>query len=39
VRVRDLPAVIGGRFRARFCHLYQIVMTRIGTPTPDCRAS
>ena len=26
-------------FRARFCQLYQIVMTRIGTPSPDCRAS
>ena len=26
-------------FRARYCQLYQIVMTRIGTPAPDCRRS
>ncbi len=25
--------------RARYCQLYQIVMTRIGTPAPDCRRS
>ena len=26
-------------FRARYCQLYQMVLTRIGTPTPDCRKS
>lgn len=25
-------------FRARYCQLYQIVLTRIGTPQPPCRA-
>ena len=26
-------------FRARYCQLYQMVLTRIGTPPPDCRKS
>ncbi len=25
--------------RARYCQLYQMVLTRIGTPAPDCRRS
>jgi cyclopropane-fatty-acyl-phospholipid synthase len=28
-----------GTFRARFCQLWQIVFSRLGTPQPDCRKS
>jgi cyclopropane fatty-acyl-phospholipid synthase-like methyltransferase len=26
-------------FRARYCQLYQMVLTRVGTAAPDCRKS